>query len=199
MPGSGLQDFLSSGQVPPDSIWLSKTSNCCPQQYHTHPHFGEQCFHRYFPAIHLHCTLASLSFPDKWGLCLCFILAHLWDEREDPGYQLNFGQGLYLRSSPWPWSLPEPQTVSAHTQDTKTRAQDILTCLLMWSICRSVEQRVVLCFVSIRVPFNYLHWILWHLSLCNCLKVYTCRAAVLPSCYSSAIAMESCFCWTTVP
>lgn len=143
----------------------------------------------------MHCTFASLSFPDKWGLCTsASFWVHLWGDCEDPAYQLTFSQGLYLRSSSWLWSLPEPQTVSAHTQDTKTRIpQDILTCSLMWSTCRSGEQRVVLRFVSLMVTFNYLPWILWHLCLCNFLKVYTCMAAVLLICYSCTTAMESCF------
>lgn len=147
IPESSLQDFLSVGKVPPNSIWLSEISNCCPQQHDTQPLFCQQCFHKYFPAICLHCTFASHSFPDKWGLSTsASFWGYLWGKREDPGYQLTFRQGLYLKSSPCPWSLHKPRTASAHTQDTKTRgAQDILTCLLMWSICRSVEQRDVLC------------------------------------------------------
>lgn len=171
MPGSSLQDFLSSGQVPPNSIWLSKISNFCPQQHHTPPPFGQQCFHRYFPAIQLHCTLVSLSFPDKWGL---YTSASFWEPFicgvSVRTLVINSPLATdYIRSSACPWSLPKPWTASGHTQDTKTRStRDILTCLLMWSICRSVEQSAVLRFVSLMVPVSYLPW---HLRICNCLRV----------------------------
>lgn len=109
-------------------------------------------------------TLASLSFPDKWGVYTsASFWGHVWGECEDSGHQLTFSQGLYK---------VKPLLMVPATQDTKPRStQDILTCLLMWSIYRSVEQRAVQCFVSLMVPFNYLHRILWYLGWCNCLKI----------------------------